>query len=340
LRLSIIIPLYNVQGFVGQCIQSILGQNLSPNDYEIVVIDDGSTDNSVSVVKAFQEENHNIFIYHQENSGVGSARNKGLSLAKGQYVYFIDPDDYLANNVLNPILEYAEKYHLQVSTFSSKITTNRKLDICNFNHIESQPVKILSGMDYIGEMRYKNEVWWYITERTFLQDIELEFIMGRWMEDAIFTTNLLLKANRVAYLHIDAHRYVTVENSAMTSKEPQHYINVIYDNSNAAKVFNGLIQVAKHSKPFNGASVNRLKERQQSFVFFMMIRILKSKITFREVKEIMESMVKINVYPLNTFSKKDYTAIEYKILVRLFNIRHLYYALFLILNPFLKRINR
>ncbi|WP_303317752.1 glycosyltransferase [Flavivirga abyssicola] len=339
MRLSIIIPLYNVEKYVASCINSLLDQNLDPIDYEILIIDDGSTDNSVSIVRKFESGYSNIHVHSQENAGVGSARNKGIDLAKGRYIYFIDPDDYLASNVLKPILDYIDDHDLQVLTFSSIGTTNTALYDSSSNTNQKFTIDKMTGIDYIGTIGYKNEVWWYVTKRSFIKDFRLKFIEGRWMEDAIFTTTLFIKAKKMAHLSIDAHRHVKVEGSAMTSKEPKHYIKVIYDNGNAAKEFNELIEEISNSESSNLKCLSRLKARQQSFVFFMMIRILKSEIRFKEVKAIMNSMTEIKVYPLNKFLGNDYKGFTYVLITRLFNIKYLYYVLFLILNPFLRMKN-
>ncbi len=336
MRLSIIIPLYNVEEHVASCITSILDQNLDANVYEIIIIDDGSIDTSISIAKKFEQAYSNIHVYSQENGGVGSARNKGISLAKGKYIYFIDPDDYLASHVLKTIIDHAEEYDLQVLTFSSIGTTTTSLNDSNTNNNQNFPINSTNGIDYIGANRYKNEVWWYIIERSFIKELELQFIEGRWMEDAIFTTTLFIKTQRMAHIPIDAHRHVKVEGSAMTSKAPKHYIRVIYDNGNAAKVFNKLIEEVSNSENINSKCLKRLRARQQSFVFFMMVRILKSRMTFKEVKAIIKNMEVIKVYPLNSFLGIDYNGMVYSFITKLFNIKRLYFFLFLVLNPFLR----
>ena len=335
MRVSVIIPVYNVEKHIAGCIQSLLNQDLNVNEYEIIIVNDGSTDNSIIIAKQFQLNHANIFIFDKENGGVGSARNYGLDVARGAYVYFIDPDDYLASNTLKSILDSAETLNLQVLTFISKGTKQTDL------HDSASAVKAdyniskITGTEYIACNGYKNEVWWYIIKKEFLSTIDLKFIEGRWMEDVIFTTNILTKATAVGHLPIDAHRYVKVKGSAMTSKEPSHYLKVIYDNANAALLFKPLIENIKNNKE-NKACIERLKTRQQSFVFFLMIRILKSTIKLKEVKKIIANMQDVKAYPLNSFLGKDYNGFTYAFLVKLFSIKNIYYFLFLISNPILR----
>ncbi|MGA1226452.1 MAG: glycosyltransferase [Tamlana sp.] len=336
--LSIIIPLYNVEDHVETCIVSLLNQNLSLDEYEILVINDGSTDNSVGVVKKIMENNSNINIINQKNCGVGSARNKGLSMARGKYIYFIDPDDYLASNVLRPLLNCIEANDLEILTFSSLNTTQKSLIKSSLKSPKKIDINSISGFDYIAEYGYKNEVWWYIIKKSFIDNNSFKFIEGRWMEDAIFTVNLILNAKKIASLPIDAHRHVIVKGSAIKSREPKHYIKVIHDNANAAKVYAGFINEIEDKENIKPDCLKRLKARQQSFVFFLMIRALKSKMKLKEVNAILRDMTKVNAYPLHNFIGKDYNGFVNKFIKSVFNIKSFYFLIFLILNPLLRLV--
>ena len=339
MKLSIIIPLYNVEKHVTVCIHSILNQDLDSKDYEILIINDGSTDNSLNIVKKFEQKYSNIIVYTQKNEGVGSARNKGVSLAKGKYVYFLDPDDYLAENVLKTVVYHADLHKVDILTFLSESTTSSNINKSKTENRSSLKINtVSSGIEYIGENVFENEVWWYIINREFLETTKVHFIQGRWMEDAIYTASLLIKANKVAHLHLDAHRHLKLSGSAMESKEPGHYLKVIHDNANAAIAYSALIQnlnLKKHT-PVN--CLKRLRRKQQSFVFFMMVRMLKSTITKKEIMPLIHDMKKCGAYPLNSFLGDNYNGVVYLIFTRLFNQRYLYYVLFVIINPFLKKI--
>jgi glycosyltransferase involved in cell wall biosynthesis len=335
LKLSIIIPVYNVEKYITRCLDSLVNQNLEACDYEIIIIDDGSKDNSLSIAKLYSAKYENIYIYSQENKGVGAARNKGIELAKGDYVYFIDADDYLASNVLKTILSYCVE-DLDILTFLSRGTTESNLKESVTNKKSLLAIKYADGIEYIANNKFNNEIWWYIINKAFLIKTGIRFIEGRWMEDAIFTATVFLKANAVVNLPIDAHRHVKVIGSAMTSKEPKHYLNVIYDNENAAIVYDSLIKSLNPKDQTVINCIERLKARQQSFVFFLMIRMMKSCIKFREVKAIINNVSKVKAYPLNGFIGKDYNGIIYVFLTKIFNVKTVYFALFILINPFLR----
>ncbi len=335
MKLSVIIPLYNSGHFLSRCIGSLLNQDIDINDYEVLIINDGSTDNSLDIALEFANNHSNVFVHNKANGGVGSARNKGISLAKGEYIYFIDPDDYLAANVLHTIISEAKNNSLDILTFLSKSTTKPKLFETRTENINLQDFKITNGIDFIASNRYQNEVWWYIIKRSFIEDSGIKFIEDRWMEDAIITPQLFLNAERVAKLPIDAHRHLIVEGSAMKSKESAHYLSVIDDNRNAAMVFESLINDLKE-KSANADCIKRLRVRQQSFVFFMMVRMLKSEISLNRVKKTMDQLSSTGAYPMDSFVSVDYKGFNYVVLTKLFNNKELFYILFKIFNPFLK----
>lgn len=106
--------MYNVEIYVERCIRSLENQNISPNEYEIICINDGSPDNSRGVVEMLQEEYSNIILINQENKGVSRARNTGIDIAVGKYLLFIDPDDYIIPNVFENALKFADLNRAQV----------------------------------------------------------------------------------------------------------------------------------------------------------------------------------------------------------------------------------
>lgn len=107
MKLSIIIPIYNVEKYIGRCAESVLNQNVPPSQYEVIFVNDGTKDNSVEVLnKAIDFEKFpNFHIYNKENGGLSSARNFGLDKAHGDYVWFVDSDDWIEPNCLAKIVK-------------------------------------------------------------------------------------------------------------------------------------------------------------------------------------------------------------------------------------------
>lgn len=109
--LSIIVPVYNTESYLDECIQSLLEQNISSEDYEIVCVNDGSTDGSLGIMRKYEAEASNLLIIEQENAGVCAARNAGLEIASGDYIWFIDSDDLIQKNILAEIKEKTSSGH-------------------------------------------------------------------------------------------------------------------------------------------------------------------------------------------------------------------------------------
>ena len=343
MKLSIIIPVYNVEKYIARCLDSLLDQDLNRNEYEIIIVNDESNDDSFKIAQSYVLKHNNIKIINQKNGGVGNARNSGIDNANGEYIYFIDPDDYLVPNCLGKIIDTCEHNNLDILTFLSvsffpitakgRAVSKRNSFEVSFGENELSP--IVTGEDYVASVKYNSAVWWFVINRNFLKRTGIKFIEGRWMEDAIFSIELFLEAKKMAHLKLEAHRYMVAPGTAMTSREPKHYLNVIRDNQNAALVFDPIIKKLEH-KNANPNCIKRIKARQQSFVFFSMIRMIKSTISFNEVKLILNEMSKIKAYPLDSFLGKDYNAFSYRILVGLFNRKYCFYFLFLLFNPLFK----
>ena len=243
MKLSIILPTYNMEQYLPRCLESLLAQDIPKNDYEIIIVNDESKDNTLKIAQEYAKKNENIVVCDKKNGGAGAARNAGLKIAKGKYIHFVDPDDYVAENVYKTLIDFADNSQLDILTFIFLKTTSTVLSqpksIPNTINIEKIP--ILNGIKYIAENNYRNTVWWYLINKDFLDETGLKFIEGRWMEDSILTPQLFMKATRMAKMPLDVYRYMITPNSAMTSKEPEHYNKLISDIENATFVFDDIL---------------------------------------------------------------------------------------------------
>lgn len=113
LILSIIVPVYNVEKYLRDCLESLLMQDLSEDEYEIICVDDGSKDSSPAILDEYAEKHANIRVIHKQNGGVSSARNVGIEAAKGEYLWFVDSDDCIMPNCLGQLCQIAKEHHPQ-----------------------------------------------------------------------------------------------------------------------------------------------------------------------------------------------------------------------------------
>ena len=121
-KVSVIVPVYNVEDYLEECVNSLVGQTLE--DIEILLIDDGSTDLSGVMCDGYAEKYPNVSVIHKTNGGLGDARNVGTRVAKGKYIYFIDSDDLLEKCALQYLYDEAEKKYLDVVLFSAECFTD------------------------------------------------------------------------------------------------------------------------------------------------------------------------------------------------------------------------
>ena len=211
IKISIIIPFYNVEKYIAECLDSVYAQDIPETEYEVICINDCSPDNSRQIVLDYQKKHPNlILVEHETNKMLGAARNTGLRSAKGKYVWFIDSDDFIEKNVFAKLLEIAEINKLEILHFNTQRVTNEKI-ISEFAFFP-QNTGVISGINYL-----KNETlpyweklvaaWCQIFKREFLIRNELFFPEIYFMEDQIQTLRSLLVCVRFEYIVDKLHFY-------------------------------------------------------------------------------------------------------------------------------------
>lgn len=225
MKYSVIIPVYNVEKYIDRCLKSIISQNY--DDLEIIVIDNGSTDSSGSICDIYANEDANISVYHIENHGVGSARNFGLSKARGEFIYFVDSDDYLVGNLF---AEFEDKlvsdldlvvfsyYNSFEEDLTEKSRTEKSLPFKG-SYDKDGFIKIFKEL-FLSDMLYT--VWNKIYRREFLLENNLSFEQYELGEDVRFNLDVYRNVNKI-YLSQDSYYvYVIGRNgSAMSGYNPK-----------------------------------------------------------------------------------------------------------------------
>lgn len=204
MRLSIIIPAYNVADYIEKCIRSLEDQNIPKEEYEIIVTNDGSSDDCKIIVEKLQKEFSNIVLLNQENQGVSMARNNAIAIAKGNYILPIDPDDYVFPTILSRILEKAEQQDLDVLYLGYEILNQNgksiwKTDFANNNNIIYKGIegyflprgKDVKDHDRSVAILYKKEL---------LSKYQIEYPKGvPYLEDGLFLGKVFTVAKEVGF---------------------------------------------------------------------------------------------------------------------------------------------
>jgi glycosyltransferase involved in cell wall biosynthesis len=328
LKLSIIIPVYNVEEYIRCCLNSLVNQNFDDEEVEIILLDDGSTDNSLSICKGYAKKYSFIKLYSHTNIGISATRNKGITKAKGDYIYFMDSDDYVAHQSLKKILAFALKNDLDILGFNSIHTYRRNLTKpLNFDDAFAK-TKILNGPTYLEKEIFHSGPWWVFIKRKFLVEQVLNFREDLFaLEDVVFIAELILTSKRIAFVDKNIYRYTRTKISILNNKEKDHYLKVIYSMDSAIKILNEIIETY-HKQHKNKSATYRLKSRQESVLFFLIIRAYKSTMSLNELQHILDEMKAIKVYPMSNFIGIDYNTIKYRILCRIFNTPKLFYLTF------------
>lgn len=208
LMLSIIVPIYNASKYLNRCIDSILNQGLDENDYEIILINDGSTDNSLSICNRYVDTKPSIIkVIDKLNEGVAAARNCGINHALGKYIYFIDADDYLIPNGLNYIITSFLDDSIDILSFRAlTLDKNTKRTFVEDNNIEGKICKECTGKEFLYRS-VQAFVFTSLYKRSFLQEHYLFFERISIGEDLLFNLKVYLENPKIRIVSSRLYRY-------------------------------------------------------------------------------------------------------------------------------------
>lgn len=216
MKLSIIIPIYNVEQWIGRCLESCLNQGIAKDDYEIICVNDGSNDNSMLVVNQYAKEHSNIIILHQRNAGQSAARNHAMRVAKGKYVWFVDSDDWIQPSCVQKLLDMAELHQLDVLCFTFQFVDEEgSLRPDGYSCRKSNIV--MSGEEFVASVKMPAGPWAAIHRREYLLQNNINYIEGIKREDEDFTVRAYCMAKRIELVDIVAYNYFQRTGSTMKS---------------------------------------------------------------------------------------------------------------------------
>lgn len=216
--ISIIIPIYNVEKYLIECIESILEQN--ENDIEIILVNDGSTDNSGKIAEDYARKVKNIKFIHKKNGGLSSARNAGLEMASGEFVLFIDSDDSLFSQSISKIKALIRLHKPELIYFSGIKT----FDIDGHIELYGNQENIIcdSGVNLYNILRksknYYTGVYYQCIKRKVLIENNITFYEGILHEDHLYTFRVFMSVNKCIATDEQIYKYRIRENSIMTEK--------------------------------------------------------------------------------------------------------------------------
>lgn len=232
LRLSFIVPFYNVELYIEECIHSLYAQDIPWEEYEVICVDDCSPDGSRAIVERLQSEYPTLkLLTTPENLRQGGARNIALNVAQGKYICFVDSDDYLDSNSVKKILDIADKNNLEILDFDFDSGGIGELKGMRKNK-ESYSMGVCTGADYIFDTRSRwaskcSCVCAMLISKNFLDNYSLRFVEKKQYEDTDFAIKMFAFAKRVMHIGDKLYFYRYVENST-THAIDINYTNLLY----------------------------------------------------------------------------------------------------------------
>ena len=229
IRLSIIIPFYNVEQYIAQCLDSVYLQDIPEDEYEVICVDDCSPDNSIAIVEEYAKKHANLVIVHnQYNRKLGGARNAGMEVAKGEYIWFIDSDDFIEANCFKKLLSIAE---------------NEDLDMLHFNYANYPNIvitdhrpdsEVMTGVDMFFSPQFKwyhdlVTAWRKLYKRQFLIDNKIQFAEHIMFEDNDYAIVAFANAQRVKHISSFVYLYRNNPDSITRVKYTSEHIGYWLD---------------------------------------------------------------------------------------------------------------
>lgn len=238
MRLSLIIPVYNVEQYIRPCIESIFKQGLNDDDFEVVLVNDGTLDNSFEQIKDIIESHQNIQVVEQENQGLSVARNTGMKYASGDYILFIDSDDLLVDNSLIRLINQLSDNSVDLLIADFVKMTNEEINQKSVVASEGTSI-IKTGKEvFLHDFNPRQSyVWRTFYRKSFLEKNSISFIPGIFFEDVPFTTECYLKADKCIKSSLLFYIYRQRQNSIVSSI-----------NEKKLKDFNVIIEYLWHLK--------------------------------------------------------------------------------------------
>lgn len=217
---SVIIPVYNVAEYLPRCLESVLAQTFT--DYEIICINDGSSDDSGSILHRYSQENKKIRIIEQENMGLSMARNNALKCAVGQYVFFLDSDDYIHPQTLEICVSYAKQFNAEMvqadilPTNEGELPSSQIIPESIRHHVTDQPL-YLTRLDSNAFQLYM-----YVCGKLYKRELlnGLEFVPGLVYEDIPYTYAVCLMHPRTVCLKCNLYSYTVRPGSLCHAVQP------------------------------------------------------------------------------------------------------------------------
>lgn len=315
-KLSIIIPMYNAEKYIGICLDSILDSNLLKEEYEIVIVNDGSQDKSSEIAQDYASRYSNVTYLTQENQGQSTARNYGIKTCQGEYVWCVDADDKLISAQLPKLIDALDEYeNLDILAVQLQNVTEegKYLDIeCMQPLVEHN--RIISGVEAVISGYIPSSICALIVRRELFVENDIFFVKGITHQDVELTYRLMPHAKFVMFSNLIPYLYIYHPNSTSKSLIPEKKIKYIKDDIYIIKSFQKL---ALSYKQDNLLLYKVIYNQSQNVLFSLVYSLYKNKKTWFNMginTAVVAELKKEKLYPI----RGKFDSIKKTICARLF----------------------
>ena len=298
--LSIIVPVYNVEPYLERCLLSCLHQDIPQDDYEIIVVNDGSTDGSLQVAERIAKDNVNVKVVSRPNGGLSAARNTGMKHAGGKYYMYVDSDDYLFDNILSGLLKTCEENNLDVLYFWTCFECQGKT--WDTEHQPFDEHRVYTGEYALLHGMRIDSVWQCVYRAGLIKELQLEFPEGRNHEDIPFDMKLYPFVNRMMFCHTMGYHYCLDRPSIMRTDNKEKVFKLMMDNLQTVGEIKAFAHKENISKKLEDYYIRRMNSLEVSH--FLMLTC--QRIKWKNINKYFLEAKSLGVYPIKgiTLSKK------------------------------------
>ena len=292
--LSYIIPLYNCGEYITTCLDSVLAQGLEQNEYEVIVVNDGSTDNGGEIVARYCQKHNNFRLINKENGGVSSARNRGIDEAKGEYVYFMDADDRLLPDGMRTLRDcYLNKYaHADVISFQIQ-TEDKNYNPQEWEHIRPHKMYFQgSFLEYGNKYGISWSIYSQIISHKLLIDHNIRSKPYTRAQDVMFMLSLFCVTDaRIIATDLNIYRYFIREDSAMRRTDNKHIERTFYGFLDMFIELQKMRDVSRYNKTI-------FEDRMIYCQAEAFVRVCHASFSYTEIKRMLNDAFKKKFYPI------------------------------------------
>ena len=295
MKLSIVVPVYNVEAYLEKCVGSLLAQDLPQEAYEIILVDDGSTDSCSAICDSFAAGYGNIRVIHQPNKGLSGARNTGIAAANGKYIQFVDSDDFLLPDVLGALVGLMKEQDLDILRFNYQ-NVNEAGEVFEPNKYSKPYVdyssEVCDGVTFLNErLGFACYAWQFMIKASILRKDGNVFKEGIYFEDVEWTPRIMIQAERVASTDMVVYNYLYRTGSIARNASTEKKRKAIRDKMTILDRFATLRSAVGDDRWFKGMTAQ------------VTLSILDSvgRFFYPEQKEYIAKLKDKGVFPLSTY---------------------------------------